>query len=777
VKFKTLLFPLSCNLQFINNVLIAYIRLLMRKIVLGSFFGMAFLSPVFGQITVTTGQTPAQYVNNVLIGSGVTVSNITYTGGANQIGSFNGSATNLGFNGGVVLSSGQVGELVGTYTTQSDGTVGVSGVADADLLSVAQSVTSNPNAAFITSTTDLSELEFDFVAVSNTVTFRFVFASEEYESQFGIDYINTVFNDVFGFFVSGPGITGPYSSPAGFPNGSVNLASVPNSTDPITISTIHPGLNAQLYIDNSTNTTHSMNGQTVPIRITFDVECGETYHFRFAVADCQDNFLSTAVFLEEGSFSSPPVELSIVTAAGNNVVSEGCDDANIYFIRNECQSIDSLSVSYVLGGTATEGVDYSSLTNPILLVPGQDTAIINVQPMIDGLIEGNESITLTINIVDANGDTVVVTGTLLIQDAVPLDVTAANASAFCLGDTATLTASSTGGIGAVSYVWSNGDLDNQTDVTANVNGVTQYVVVGTDQCGGIDSATVTFTMNQTLAIDTLVAYPATACNPDGAVSAFVLGVTGQPLYSWTGPGNPGPNNIDATVLQDIPSGWYYFTASDAVCSVNDSVFVEQDQPPIAQFSADVVAGCDPLTVTFTNTSQNTNSYVWNFGNGNNANVGDLSSQTQTYNNSATVQLIAFQGQCADTMTIGIVVSACGCTDPSALNYDPDAQVNDGSCVYPIPPLPTVEVPNVFTPNDDTENPVFVLTTTNAADIELTILNRWGNTVYTGKGINPAWDGKVNSTDAAEGVYFYKYIVTGIGGDKLEGHGFLQLIRD
>ncbi len=749
----------------------------MRKIILGSFFGMAFLFPAFGQITVTTGQTPAQYVNNVLIGSGVTVSNITYTGGANQIGSFNGSATNLGFNGGVVLSSGQVGELVGTYATQSGGTVGVSGVADADLLSVAQSVTSNPNAAFITSTTDLSELEFDFVAVSNTVTFRFVFASEEYEDQFGTDYINTVFNDVFGFFVSGPGITGPYSSPAGFPNGSVNLASVPNSTDPITISTIHPGLNAQLYIDNSTNTTHSMNGQTVPIRITFDVECGQTYHFKFAVADCQDNFLSTAVFLEEGSFSSPPVDLSIVTASGNNIVSEGCDDANIYFIRNECQSLDSLVVSYTLGGTATEGVDYNSLTNPILLLPGQDSAIINVQPLIDGLAEGNESITLTINIVDVNGDTVVVSGTLLIQDAVPLNVTANNASAFCLGDSATLTASSTGGIGTVSYTWSNGDMDNQTDVTSNVNGVTTYLVVGTDQCGGIDSATVTFTMNQTIMIDTLIAYPATACNPDGAVSAFASGLTGQPQYQWTGPGNPGPNNIDATVMQNIPSGWYYFTVSDAVCSANDSVFVSQEQSPVAQFSASVMSGCDPLTVTFTNTSQNANSYVWNFGNGNNANVGDLSSQTQTYNTSTVVQLVAVQGQCTDTMTLPIVVSICGCTDPTALNYNPLATVNDGSCTYPIPPLPTVEVPNVFTPNDDTENPVFVLTTTNAVDIELTILNRWGNTVYTGKGINPAWDGKVNSTDAAEGVYFYKYIVTGIGGDKLEGHGFLQLIRD
>jgi gliding motility-associated-like protein len=743
----------------------------MRKLLLGSFFGMAFLLPAFGQITVASGMTPQQYVENVLIGSGVTVSNFSFTGQSGQIGSFNGVNSNIGFNDGIVLSSGLVNSIPGNAASIGDNQLG--GGGDASLLTVAQSVTSNPAAANITSTQDVSILEFDFVPSSNLVNFNFVFASDEY-----LTWINSQYNDVFGFFVSGPGITGPFASPAGFPNGAINLALVPNTNTPITISTIHPNLNSAYYISNAGGNTHSFNGFTTPIPVEFSVECGQTYHFKFAVADCQDQVLNTAVFLEGGSFTSPPVNLSISTASGTNIVQEGCQDANIYFVRNECQSTDSLTVSYVLGGTATEGVDFNTLTNPILLLPGQDTAIINVQPLIDGLIEGNESITLTLTVVDVNGDTIIVTGTLLIEDGIPLDVSATNANSFCLGDSATMVASSTGGIGVVSYQWVNGPQTTDYTVSSNVNGSTQYMVIASDQCGGIDTAFATFTMNQTLVIDTLISYPSVGCDPpNGAVSAFVLGLTGQPQYTWTGPGNPGPNNIDATVMENIPSGWYYFTASDNVCSVNDSVFVTQESAPVAQLSASVTSGCDPLTVTFTNTSQDANNYAWTFGNGNNANVGDLSSQTQTYSNDATIQLIAFQGQCSDTAYVTVNVEICGCTDPSALNYNPDATQNDNSCVYPIPPTPTVVAPNVFTPNSDTENPMFVLTTTNAADIELTILNRWGNTVYTGKGINPAWDGKVNSTNAEEGVYFYKYIVTGVGGDKLEGHGFLHLIRD
>ncbi len=50
-------------------------------------------------------------------------------------------------------------------------------------------------------------------------------------------------------------------------------------------------------------------------------------------------------------------------------------------------------------------------------------------------------------------------------------------------------------------------------------------------------------------------------------------------------------------------------------------------------------------------------------------------------------------------------------------------------------------------------------------------------MFEQSGLNPAWDGKAPSgSEAVEETYFYKYTLTGINGDVLEGHGFLNLIR-
>ena len=58
--------------------------------------------------------------------------------------------------------------------------------------------------------------------------------------------MKTLFNDVFGFFISGPGIVGPYASPPAFPNGSINIATFQSQEAnngvelPITISSVYP---------------------------------------------------------------------------------------------------------------------------------------------------------------------------------------------------------------------------------------------------------------------------------------------------------------------------------------------------------------------------------------------------------------------------------------------------------------------------------------------------------------------------------------------------------
>ena len=721
----------------------------------------------YSQMTISTGVlTPAQYVNN-LVGPGIAVSNVTYTGTTQQIGSFGGTS-NIGFAGGVVISSGATTELVGPASFQSGGTLNVSGISNIDLLNVANLAATAVGSGTITSTTDAAILEFDFVPVSNLVSFNFVFASDEY-----LTYVNTVFNDVFGFFVSGPGITGPYASPAGFPNGSTNLALVPGTTTPITISTIHPGLNSQYYVNNSGN-TQSMNGFTTPIPVTFSVICGETYHFKFAVADCQDNFLSTAVFMQDASFISPPVDLSLETANGTDTIPEACVDANVLFIRSSCQSNLALTVDYTVTGTAIDGTDFTIAASPIILASGQDTAAINIIPIVDALAEGTETIIITVTFLDALGNPQSISGTLYIADIEPLSINETDLTFQCYNDSIELTAIGAGGSGVFTYDWQQSTSDSIHDyVSINQNGSFDYLVTITDVCLGSITDTVTVIMNQTLVVDTMIMGPAT-CEPVGFVSGMVSGQTGVPSYQWTGPGAGNPAFIDASVWQNLSSGWYYFNVFDNVCEVHDSIFVDILNPPIAQFIGSPTAGCDPLTVLFTNSSQNATNYAWDFGNGNTLNVPNTASQIQIFSNSTIVRLIASQGNCADTAFVSITISICGCMDPLATNYNPMANFDDGSCVYP---YPTVEAPNVFTPGGDNVNDQFFLTTTNSTSIELTILNRWGNTLYESTGINPAWNGKTqNGSEANEGVYFYKYKVNGYNGQFLEGHGFLHLVR-
>jgi len=733
----------------------------------------------FSQMTISTGAlTPAQYVNN-LVGPGIVVSNVTYTGTTQQIGAFGGTS-NIGLASGVVISSGATTELVGPASAFSAGQTNVSGISNTinatvnDLKNIAAATATSLGIGNITSATDGAILEFDFVPVSNLVSFNFVFSSDEY-----LTFVNTAYNDIFGFFVAGPGITGPYASPAGFPNGSTNLALVPGTTTPITISTIHPGLNSQYYVSNALGTTHAMNGFTTPIPITFSVICGETYHFKFAVADCQDNNYSTAVFMQDASFVSPPVDLSLETANGTDTIPEACVDANVLFIRSSCQSNLPLTVDYTVTGTAIDGTDFNIAASPIILASGQDTASINIIPIIDALAEGTETIIITVTFLDALGNPQSISGTLFIADIEPLSINETDLTYQCYNDSIELTAIGSGGSGVFTYDWQQSLSDSIHDyVSINQNGSFNYLVTMTDICLGSITDTITVIMTQTLAVDTMIMGPAT-CDPVGFVSGMVTGQTGVSSYQWTGPGAGNPAFIDASVWQNLSSGWYYFNVFDNVCEVHDSIFVAILNPPIAQFMASDTAGCDPLTILFTNNSQNALNYAWNFGNGNTANVTSTAAQTQVYSNSTVVRLIASQGNCADTAYTSITISICGCLDPLASNYNPAANVDDGSCIYP---FPEVFAPNVFTPNSDAENPTFFLDCKKVVTLELTILNRWGSVVFSKSSSdlinnNPAWDGKINGDLATDGIYFYIYKATGITNQVVEGHGFLHLISE
>jgi hypothetical protein len=204
--------------DFSNRPIISISRgALMRAFVLVAalVFGPGVVN---AQLAVNESVTNAQAVSlveNVFVGNCVTVSNVTFTGFANgatqgAVGSFsNGNTTNLGLDDGIVLTSGRASIAAGPNNSGSASFNNPS-TGDADLTAIIG-----------VNTFDAAVLEFDFVPVSNTISFRYVFGSDEYS-----EYVNAGFNDVFGFFISGPGIAGPFSG------GAENIALLPSTIIP-----------------------------------------------------------------------------------------------------------------------------------------------------------------------------------------------------------------------------------------------------------------------------------------------------------------------------------------------------------------------------------------------------------------------------------------------------------------------------------------------------------------------------------------------------------------
>ena len=145
-------------------------------------------------------------VKNVFIkGNCKNVSNITAIGNETlSIGQFENGEDILKINDGIILSTGTIDLAQGPNI---DNEAGFSFDVESNDLDLSQLATST--------IFDATGIEFDFVPIGDKVTFRYVFASDEY-----CEFVGTSFNDVFGFFVSGPGINGP------FDNNAINVATI-----------------------------------------------------------------------------------------------------------------------------------------------------------------------------------------------------------------------------------------------------------------------------------------------------------------------------------------------------------------------------------------------------------------------------------------------------------------------------------------------------------------------------------------------------------------------
>jgi gliding motility-associated-like protein len=490
------------------------------------------------QLTVNTSMTPTQLVQNVLVGTGVTVSNVTYTGGIDAIGQFTtgSSPTNLGLSSGVIMSSGVVNgspAIGSSSSNQQSGTNG--GGSDADLLNLVPGYTIN----------DASVLQFDFIPLSDTIKFRYVFGSEEYPEWVGS------FNDVFGFFVSGP-------NPLGGSYVNKNIALIPGTNVVVSINNVNAGSYATYFVDNlgMGGTTIVYDGFTTVLTAWCLVVPCIQYHIKLAIGDANDTGWDSGVFLEANSFSGGAVAVNqypAVPIAGNNAI-EGCNDITLSFNLQSLQAA-AYTVSYSIMGTATNGVDYTAIPNSVTIPAGQDSVNLIIHPFMDGITEGTETIILLVQTsICGNNDTVLVT----IMDNTPLIINTSNDTTIC-GGQATIWGYASGGIIPYTYSWSN-SAGNTPVVTVSPVVTTNYTISVTDLCGTIATEDINITYGQGSAE---AGNDVTLCLGESTT----LVASGGNGYLWNDGTTTAINNVNPTVTTV-----YYVTAS-GTCDGYDSVTV------------------------------------------------------------------------------------------------------------------------------------------------------------------------------------------------------------
>lgn len=402
-----------------------------------------------------------------------------------------------------------------------------------------------------------------------------------------------------------------------------------------------------------------------------------------------------------------------------------------------CSNTDQVTVTVNALPNVDAGTNQSICPGGSVILSGSGAVSYSWNNGVTNGVQFNPAITnvYTVTGTDANGCTNTDQVTVTVN---PLpNVNAGPDQSVCGGTQVTLS-----GSGAQTYVWNLTVVDG----VPFTPGATQiYTVVGTDANGCQNSDQVTVTVNPPPNISA------------GADQTICLGMpvtlsgSGGVTYSW----NNGVTN-GVAFNPSLGNTVYTVTGTDANgCTNTDQVTITVVPVPTSDLnSAGPLSGYPGLTVTFTNNSSNATSYVWDYDNGDSDATNNINQNGSSVFNSPgvyTVVLTASNGICDDTAQMQVIV-------------------------IPYEPL-VIHVPNVFTPDGDGVNDVFIIDTENATTMNVVIVNRWGDFIAEITDLTSSWDGTSKGNEVNEGVYFFTYSVGGKDGTTQSGHGFVELVRD
>jgi gliding motility-associated-like protein len=377
-----------------------------------------------------------------------------------------------------------------------------------------------------------------------------------------------------------------------------------------------------------------------------------------------------------------------------------------------------------------------------------------------GIVSGGSTVTPTVNAVGTYTLTVT-SGACSYTDTVSV-ISNTNAPNVDAGSTQTLTCTTpsailggASGTAGATFSWSGaGIVSGGTTATPVINASGTYTLTVTDPSNSCTSTDTVLVVNNTTApvadagsIQT-IGCGVSSATLDGSASGSGVNI----VYNWTTiNGNITSGAATTSPTVDL-GGLYTITVTDNSngCTATDTVSVLGAPSPDASFTANPTSGAHPLTVNFTNTSQNANVYTWDFGDGSIPFSGVDASDIYTLPGTYTVMLIASNnGQCPDTAFATVIV------------------FDDFSIV----------IPNIFTPNGDNVNDQFVVTSTGAESLEGAIYDRWGLKIYDWHQLSEGWDGRTQSgVLVADGTYYYIINVKGQDGKEHSLTGFIQLVR-
>jgi hypothetical protein len=197
---------------------------------------------------------------------------------------------------GINVTTGHLGGGFNSWTVLGGGTTPLPNQRDPDLSPIASSAIET-----------FTSLEFDFKPFVDSISFKYIFASEEFP-----DYANSSVNDIFGFFVSGPGLTDEW----GISGDTINIARFPNGA-PVTINNsnwgnfgaynptstpivgaVSPEYHVPVY-NNSVLTEY--DGHSIVLTARARVQPGQWYHLKLAIGNVGDQIYGSGVFLMAGS--------------------------------------------------------------------------------------------------------------------------------------------------------------------------------------------------------------------------------------------------------------------------------------------------------------------------------------------------------------------------------------------------------------------------------------------------------------------------------------------